>query len=229
MISHRFNPKLSSGYDSFFGLDGSGIIFLNFGYAATDRLFVNLGRSNAQDDVELEAKYLVFDERQGQYPLSASLHSSLNWISEKISGESRLRGATLKLSFQVVLSKALGRHGGVAVVPGILFNPDPAMSGESPFVTVGLGARYRIGERFSIIGEWVPIVSGFQRSSLFGNDIRFDSWAGGIEIATTGHVFQIVGSNTVGLATDQYFRGGDLDITDGQVRLGFNIFRVLRF
>ena len=229
LIGHRFNPRLSSGYDSFFGLDGSGIIFLNFGYAVSDRFFLNLGRSNAQDDVELDAKYLIADERAGVYPLSASVHASLNWISEKIADESRLRGATISPSMQLILTKAIGDRGGVAVVPGILLNPDSRASGESPFVTVGLGGRLRLGQRFSIVGEWVPIVSGFERSSLFGNDIRFDSWAGGIEIATTGHVFQIVGSNTVGLTTDQYFRGGDLDLTEGQIRLGFNIFRVLRF
>jgi hypothetical protein len=76
----------------------------------------------------------------------------------------------------------------------------------------------------------VPILSGYTETFTVGNFNRFDSWGGGIEIATGGHVFQIVVSNTVGLTSDQYLRGGDLDIADffdGEFRLGFNIFRVL--
>ena len=38
--------------------------------------------------------------------------------------------------------------------------------------------------------------------------------------------------NSVGLTTDHYLRGGDLDIAEffnGDFRIGFNIFRVLNF
>jgi hypothetical protein len=115
----------------------------------------------------------------------------------------------------------------VAVVPGVLFNPASAEEDEGPLFTVGLGGRLNVHGSFALVGEWVPIVSGYARTNTFGNDNRFDSWAGGIEIATPGHVFQIVVSNSVGLATDQYLRGGDLDLRDAEMRLGFNIFRVL--
>jgi hypothetical protein len=75
----------------------------------------------------------------------------------------------------------------------------------------------------------VPIAGGYIRTSTFGNDIRFDRWGGGLVLRTRGRVFQIVVSNTVGLTTDQYMRGGDLDPEEGDMRLGFNIFRVLNF
>ena len=82
-------------------------------------------------------------------------------------------------------------------------------------------------------GEDINVVtlipSGFNRSRTFGEENRFDSWGTGLEIAVGGHVFQIVVTNSVGLTTDQYLRGGDLDITDGELRLGFNIFRILNF
>ena len=42
LISHRFFPPINDGYDAFWGLDGSGIIFLNMGYAITNKLFMNL-------------------------------------------------------------------------------------------------------------------------------------------------------------------------------------------
>jgi hypothetical protein len=65
----------------------------------------------------------------------------------------------------------------------------------------------------------------------FSRSTRYDTWAAGVELTTAGHVFQVVVSNGLGLTTDQYLAGADLDgnVLDGNVRLGFNIFRILDF
>jgi hypothetical protein len=95
-----------------------------------------------------------------------------------------------------------------------------------------VGGRATVYRNITIFGEWVPILSGYVETRTLGNLNRFDSWGAGIEITTAGHVFQIVFTNSAGVATDQYLRGGDLDVRDaldGEFRLGFNIFRVLNF
>ena len=233
LISHRFNPTLSDGYEAFYGLDGSSIIFLNLGYAPSDNLFFLLGRSNAEDDVELQAKYRFLQQRaDGGLPVGLAAQAAVNWITEKSGDEDRLRSENFKLSGQLILSSELAPGLGVLVVPGVLFNPARAADDESPLVTLGVAGRWHFHRTMSLVGEWVPIVSGYTRTNIFGNDNRFDSWGGGLEIAVGGHVFQIVLSNSVGLATDQYMRGGDLDVRDffdGEIRLGFNIFRLLAF
>jgi hypothetical protein len=234
LISHRFNPPLNQGYDAFFGLDGSGIIYLSLGYAITDDLLVALGRSNASDNVELQTRYQIAQQRgERGWPIGLSVQGTLNWVTEEPSpGDSRFRGEVLKFTGQVSLARDFGDRVGVAFVPGITFNPAEAVDGEQALLTLGLGARWNVYQNLALVGEWVPIVSGYTRTQTFGNDIRFDTWGGGLEIATAGHVFQIVVSNSVGLASDQYLRGGDLDIRDafdGDLRLGFNIFRILNF
>lgn len=230
LIGHRFFPKLDSGYDTFFGLDGSGIIFLNLGYAPTDRFFINLGRSNAADNVELDLKYGLKRQYPGDaFPLAAAVQASVNWISEKKPGESRFRSDAFKFAGQVILSSRPVEHLSLDVVPGILFNADSERSGEDPLVTLGVAGRLHVWRSISLIGEWVPIISGFTVTSTFGEFNRFDSWGGGIEISVGGHAFHIVVSNSAGLTTDQYMSGGDLDIEDFDIRLGFNIFRLLQF
>lgn len=230
LISHRFNPELTAGYEAFYGLDGSSIIFLNLGYAPTSDLLFVLGRSNASDNVELQAKYRLMEQTlDGSRPLSIAAHSSVNWVTEAPVGEDRFRSDAFKFTGQVILSRELRRGVGLAVVPGILFNPAENKDDDGPLVTVGLGGRWRFHQNLSLVAEWVPIVSGYTRTTTFGNDIRFDSWGGGLEIAVGGHIFQIVLTNSVGLTTDQYLRGGDLDIREPEMRLGFNIYRLLRF
>ncbi|MEZ4703413.1 MAG: DUF5777 family beta-barrel protein [Rhodothermales bacterium] len=228
MIGHRFNPRISDGYSAFFGLDGSAIIYLSLGYAITDNLLVALARSNSADDVELSARYGLM--RQGgarNWPIGASLQTTANWITQTNEGESSFEAERLKFTAQLSLTRSIMDRIGLAVVPGVLVNQNEIETDEPLLVTVGLGARWRFAPKLSIIGEWVPIVSGYNRSLIFGNDIRYDSWGGGLEISTAGHVFQIVVANAVGLTTDQYLRGGDLGIENGDIRLGFNIFRIL--
>jgi hypothetical protein len=225
-INHRFGPKISDGYEAFFGLDGSAIILLSLGYAVTDELLFYLARSNAADDVELQVRYrLAHQGGRSPWPLAVSAVATGNWITEDLPDDAD----PLKFTGQVSLTRAFGDRISLAVVPGILFNADERTPGEDPLVTIGLGGRWRFWRNLSIIGEWVPIVSGYTRTSTFGYDNRFDSWGAAFEITVGGHVFQIVVSNSVGLATDQYLRGGDLDLRDGDVRLGFNIFRILNF
>jgi len=232
-ISHRFNPPLSDGFNALYGLDGSAIIFFGMGYAFTDNFHLSLGRTNASDNFELQGRYRLFDQTtHDKVPLSLSVQTGINWISDKPPdpGDNRFRGETLKFSAQITATKLLFDKFGVAFVPGILFNPDEDQDDEGPMITLGLGARWNFHKRLSWSFEWVPIVSGYTLTDTFGNFNRFDSWGTGFEVATGGHSFQIVLSNSVGLASDQYFGGGDLDPTDffnGDIRLGFNIYRVL--
>lgn len=230
LIGHRFNPRLMDGYSAFYGLDGSGIILLSLGYAPTSDLLFVLGRSNAADNVEFVGKYRFLKQTlDDAVPVSLAVNGTVNWVTEELGIEDRFSSEAFKVSAQAVVSRELGSRVGVLVAPGILFNPAEQNADEGPLVTIGLGGRWRFHQNLSMIGEWVPIVAGYTRTTTFGNDIRFDSWGGGLEIAVGGHIFQIVLTNSVGIATDQYLRGGDLDIRDGDLRLGFNIFRLLRF
>lgn len=234
-INHRFNPSLGDGFDAFYGLDGSAIIFIGLGYAITDDLFVSLGRTNASDNIELSGHYRLLQQtKDGENPLSISIQSSLNWVAEKPNDPDldRLRGEAIKFSTQASFTRKFFDQVGLAFVPGVLVNADENIDNEDVLITLGLGARWNFHKRLSWMIEWAPIVSGYTLTDTFGNLNRFDTWGTGLEIATGGHTFQIVMTNSVGLATDQYMRGGDLDPTeffDGKIRLGFNIYRVLNF
>lgn len=230
LIGHRFNPELFEGYEVFYGLDGSAVIFLNLGYAPADNLLFVLGRSNASDNVELQAKYRFMQQTlESGRPLALAAQATVNWITETLQDEDALRAEAFKFSGQLIASRDFGTRVGVQLAPGFLVNQSERLSDESLLLTLGLGARWRFYRNLSLLAEWVAILDGYERSTTFGNENRFDSWGGGLEIAVGGHVFQIVLTNSVGLTTDQYMRGGDLDIREPEMRLGFNIFRLLQF
>lgn len=230
LISHRFFPPVNAGYDALWGLDGAGIIFLNMGYAITNKLFINLGRSNASDNVQLDVKYGIKNQYPGdKLPFAAAVQTSINWMTEKSDNEDRFRSEAFKFSAQAILSSQMVEGVGINVVPAILLNPDNRQDNEDPIFTIGLAGKTHMWRSISLIAEWVPIVSGYTLTSTFGEFNRFDSWGGGIELDVGGHVFQIIATNCAGLTADQYMRGGGLDIGEGDFRFGFNIFRPLQF
>jgi hypothetical protein len=70
---------------------------------------------------------------------------------------------------------------------------------------------------FSIIWEWVPVLTGYKDNS--------NGWGLGVEKKIGGHVFQVFLLNSAGLTSDQFIPGGDLRLKDKDFRFGFNIFR----
>lgn len=230
LIGHRFTPPVDEGYSAFFGLDGPATIYLSMGYALTDDLLVALARSNANDNVELETRYRLASESQSGAPLGVSVQGAVNWLTRNRPGASRWREEAFKFTGQVTFTRTVADQIGLALVPGLTFNPEERVPDEAPLVTLGLGARWKLQEKVAIVAEWTPILSRSDRTVTGAN--QFATWSAGMEITTEGHVFQLVVSNNTGLTTDQYLNGGDLDIRnvhEGAFRLGFNIFRILDF
>ncbi|MBD3334484.1 MAG: hypothetical protein GF355_03120 [Candidatus Eisenbacteria bacterium] len=225
-IGHRFFPRVNSGYETLYGIDGSAAILLKLGYAVTNDVLVALGRSNLTDTVELETRYR-FKQQGAHDPLPFSLASRLavDWLTQDGVPESQ----RFKFSGQLIASSLLYDGYAVNIAPGILYNPNTSVEDEDPLVSMGLGAEVHVWNTISLIGEWVPILDGYQLTSTLGAFNRFDSWAGAVQIDVGGHIFQIVATNSLGLTANQYMQGGDLDIGEGDLRLGFNIYRILDF
>ena len=81
---------------------------------------------------------------------------------------------------------------------------------------VGLGTDLALNRRLSLVGEWVPRISGF---GGFGGDRSAVS--GGLKIRTFGHVFHVLLSTSRVFTPAQY----SVNSTSTDYALGFNIYR----
>ncbi|MFC1485472.1 DUF5777 family beta-barrel protein [Candidatus Latescibacterota bacterium] len=228
-VKHRFAPKIGKEAN-FWGIDGPAVIMMEIGYAPGDNLLIMVGRTNANDNVEIGARYRFVKEQADRMPVSLAFQANVNWETMKIPGRKRFGGDVLMYSCQAIVSKTIsGRLSGVAV-PGILVNPHPGKDGEDMLVTLGIGGRVFLGAGYSLIGDVVPIISGFAGTpstySLYETIKRYDSWTLGVEKVIGYHVFQVFLTNSEGVSQDQYLNGGDLDIRDREARLGFTIYRI---
>jgi hypothetical protein len=217
-ISHRFYQPVNSGYDSFFGLDGSATTLLGFGYGISDSLGLSLARTNQFQEVELGLHWLIFEQgRNPSLPFSAALHAGTSLITQSRPDKSLFDSDNFKLNVQLSLSHQMSNRLSLLIVPVYSTNTSHLNAKSKGTLALGLGGRFMFLEDISLIGEWVPVLSGYKDKS--------SGWGLGIEKKIGGHVFQFFVLNVFGLTSDQFVPGGDLLLKDGDFRIGFNIFR----
>jgi mono/diheme cytochrome c family protein len=239
-IAHRWNGEVvDSGFAGFYGLDGGASIMTSMSFAINNDFMFTVGRSNQNATFEFEGKWHFLREKSdGTSPFSAALNMGLDWATLKfLPGVGEL-GRSDKQRFhwfvQAPVSKAFGDRFAVLLVPGVLLNGNSSVSGEAAVMTVGFAGKLHISDGLSLFVEGVPIVTGaddVQPLGVFpdseGEYVFHDAFTVGLEKHVGGHVFHLYITNSRALASDHYLSGGDLDFSDGEFRLGFNIYREL--
>lgn len=218
-VSHRFYVPTSEGHEYFFGLDGPAFVFVSLAYGITDRWGLALGRTNLRDEVALSAKVSVSQEDEGRVPFSVAVAAAACLTTEVPEGEDVFDSRNFRGSVQLCLSRAVCDRMSLLGVPSYSYNTDYSHPEDESTFGVGLGARFVLSENVSLVGEVIPVLSGY--------DLDSTTWGVGLEVKKGGHVFHLFVNDSYGLTPGQYLPGGDLDIGDGDVRLGFNIYRTL--
>jgi hypothetical protein len=241
-IAHRWDGPVDSGIYNFFGLDFGAHIFTELSFPITDNLMVYFGRSGEGATYEFAGKWRLLREKtDGSMPVSVAVVGGLDWETRKdIAGVSNSRTSSERFHWfaQVPASMQIGDRISVLLVPGVLLNGNPTLDGEDPIITIGFAGKIMLFKDFSVFVEGVPIVAGSEGAATVtigglrsedGDLVFNDSFTLGLERRVGGHVFHVYITNSLGLTSNQYMSGGDFDFLNGDFRLGFNIYRVLRW
>jgi mono/diheme cytochrome c family protein len=214
-VSHRMLPPVSSGYEDFFGVNGPAYIMLALGYGITEDLSVTVGHTNLFHEFELVVAWDAVD--QGASPVSASLVAGVNLVTLETPGQDVFRSENVKLHVALPIARRLTDRFSILAVLAYATNTNHWESSSDGTFGVGLAGRARIAGGLSLIGEWTAVAEGYEA--------EFDAWGVGLDYEIGGHVFQVFGTNAVGLTTDQFIPGGFPELGTSDMRLGFNIFR----
>ncbi|MEW6754330.1 MAG: DUF5777 family beta-barrel protein [Candidatus Latescibacterota bacterium] len=236
-ISHRFHPPLEEGYDANFGLDGPVNMRIALGYGVSDRLLVTLGRSNLQDNLDLQVRYRLLDLPHPVFPGALGVQAGVAWNTQEARwsrGDSvvvrkRLDADNFQYYAQLIGNVLLldGRLG-IGVVPSYLYNSTTFSVDRQYTCSLGNYYRYYFNDMWGAWLEYNPVVSGWQGSIENGVTARsHDSLALGLSIETGGHFFYLFTTNNTRLNPSQYLVGADADASPDNWRLAFGITRHL--
>jgi hypothetical protein len=221
-ISHRYDLAVRKGYDYLYGLDGPAKILLSLGYGFRDNMSITLGRTNLNDIVELSISYLFLQQgKNHRLPFSASLNLGGSLVTIPEPCHRVFRAANMKFNVQLSLTRQFSEAFSILLVPAFSSNTNHWEVHPEGTFSLGSGGRYMFIENISVIGEWLPVISGYQAEA--------SSWGLGLEYKMGGHVFQVFLTNVLGLTSDQFLPGGNYKLEDSDYRLGFNIYRSFWF
>jgi hypothetical protein len=216
-ISHRFQPPVSSGWDSFFGFDGPAFILFGFGYGITDSLTASLGRSKLHQEWELSVDWSLLEQgRTTSLPISATLHLGGSLVSQDEPQGAEWSGR-FRLNALLSLAHQFNDRFSFLLVPAFSSNTNFWEPSSEGTFALGIGGRFMVLNDLSLIVEWIPRLAGYKDF--------YSGWGFGVEKKIGGHVFQFFVTDSLGLTASQYLPGGDLRLGDGDFRFGFNIFR----
>ena len=94
---------------------------------------------------------------------------------------------------------------------------------ENTVGALGLGGRYKITNRFTVVGEYYYLLTN-KTADKFNNSLAL-----GVEIETGGHVFQLHFSNSTGMTEKAFIPETNGKWADGDINFGFNIIRLFSF
>jgi len=225
-FTHRFNGSIDQGNGSsrvhnLFGLDSNADVGIGFSWAPRRDLQFSMLRSNAMDDIELAAKYVVVQQAKA-IPISAAIRVGGDWRTEQnLSDRSTFFG-------QVILSHQFGKRVEVFAVPtyatdaGRFVSADASTALFKHAFNVPIGAAFLFRPALSVVGEVIP------RNHDLPDNVHADfGWAIGLKRAIGGHYFEILVTDSPATHVDQYvtstYQGSPLN--RGDLHLGFNIER----
>jgi uncharacterized beta barrel domain-containing protein DUF5777 len=219
-ISHRFTPAISEGSGAFWGLDGPANNRLGLAYAPVNRVLVGVIRSNLDDNLELNAKALAWDGQLAGAQVSLGGMAGGAWNMDVVEVDGA-EDNEFQFYAQFLANVLLGESLALGVVPSWLHNPRLRDFEKNDAVALGLHGQWYLTGSMSLLGEWI-----FSEEIP---DTPYDSGTFGIEFETRGHFFKIIVTNQVRMQATQFLAGSANSFALDELRLGFNITRLLPF
>ena len=239
IVQHRFGAfgPDEQVYKQFIGMDLPANLRLGLSYAPCRWFQIDLGRTKSGKAVDLGGKFRIMGQTTDEHsPLSISAYLSAavmtdDWPAstgrefypDSVTPFDYRFEHRMSYAVQVMIARKLWNWGAVQVSPVVAWRNLAPVGGSNLAVSVTVAARFRVSPKGSILIEYPAIVYGRQPTD------HLDPMSIAYEIATTGHVFQIVLSTGTEILEQRLLHTPAQRYDKGYVLLGFNISRVLVF
>jgi len=221
-ISHRFG-KVNTGFYELFGLDNSTIRF-GFQYGLTSRIDLGFGRSSYEKlfDGFVKVKLLKQSTGARKMPFTVTLLEGMALKTLKWPDNGIEYPFTARLFYvhEIFISRKFNEKLTLQMVPVVVHrNLVSKRTDQNIVPAVGFGGMYKLTEKFTLIGEYYYLFSG-QTADDYENALSV-----GLEIETSGHVFQLDLSNSPGMTEKQFIPETAGKWLEGDIHFGFNVVR----
>ena len=221
--------KLRHGINDLFGFDQ---VYSHVGidYGITDWLMLGVGRSSIQKNVDIFIKIsLLRQKKRNGIPFFISYFTSAEAFTTKWAYPDIENEFSKRLSYvhQFLIARKFDKNFTLQITPTYIGkNIRPEDPENKTLLAIGLGGRYKVGDRVSINGEYFY---AFRDDFLVGNNFH-NALSLGVEIETGGNQIQLLLTNARNVNQAGYIWGDiNNDWLNGEMHFGFNFSRVFSF
>ena len=219
-VSHRSVTPFSEGAEGLWGLDGPMVNRLGLAYSVHDRVQVGILRTNALDNVELDAKAGLWSGGSESLPVRLAAMGGVSWNTD-VTVTPTLEDNEMQAYGQLILNALIAERFAVGAVPTLLYNPRLADADSESGFYVGVNGQVYLTPSMSVLAEWVAGEGNLESPN--------DPLTFGIEFNTGGHVFKLLSTNQARMNPAQLFGGAAVEFEPEEWLFGFNITRLLPF
>lgn len=242
-IQHRFGNIGDEPLYNFFGIDFGAKIRLSLTLPLTERFYIGFGRilgSQAPKKIwDIETKYLLLKQtEENEIPVSIAVYSNIAIKTKKFQYDSFYSNsdstATSKFKFshrvyyntQIIIARKFTERISFQVTPVFIWKNLRDAGKENLSIAFPVSGKFLFKNNSSIIFEYAYVLN---KENSFDNtkDPLRDPLSIGLEIATSGHVFQLVFSSTQNIIEQEIYTNNPHDYLMGNFHFGFNIKRNL--
>jgi Membrane bound beta barrel domain (DUF5777) len=230
-IHHRFGT-VNKGAKDLWGFFAPSNIRLGLGYAPINKLFVGAGITKERMQVDLNAKYALWQQTTNKIPVSVTYFGN---VVIDARDKSNFRESVHRLSFfnQLIIARKITTKFSAQVAPSFSWfnNVEGYVNSkgeilkkmENGHLAVSVLGRYKVTEKSAVIVGYDQPLTQHPTNNPHPN-IRF-----GFETTTSSHAFQVFAGNYYGIVPQSNNMFNQNDYTEGQFVIGFNITRLWNF
>ena len=237
MIQHRFGAfgMDDQSYKQFFGLDLPANIRFGFQYALSDRIHLEAGRSKNGKLVDLAVKARLLRQTvDNAMPISVTGFFDAAVMTDAfpiVAANAYFADLTTPFEYsfkhrmsynsQVIVGRRFNEVFSLQAAAAFAYRNLAPVGGENLTVAVPVSGRVKVSTKGAILFEYAPVVQGRQPGD------HLDPVAIAYELATLGHVFQIIIASTGEIMEQRSYASPQARYDEGNMLLGFNIARTL--
>ena len=248
-IMHRFGT-VDNGYDDFWGFFAPSNIRLGVSYAPINKLNLGIGITKDNKLWDASAKYALFTQTKGKYPVSVSYYANMAYDTRKDPDGSLFKYKSQRMLFfnQLIIARKITEKLSLQVAPSI--SHQNAVNGyytkndstgkdlyqEMKFnqFSVAISGRYKISKVTSIMVNYDQPLT---KHAGFNPDPNLSF---GVEFNTSAHSFQLFMGNYFLLNQQRnnlyntnspfgYTKTDGTKVEGGKFLIGFNITRLWNY
>lgn len=223
-LSHRFSDLTDNGLYDLFGWD-KNTARIGFEYGIADVASIAIGRNSWDKTYDASFKYRLLRQQDGKggMPLSLSVYTvmfanALRWDDPD---RENLFASRLSYNTQLLIARKMNDKISLQLSPSYIHrNLVPTPEDQNNIFATGIAGSYKFARKYSANIEYFYLLPG-KTADDFNNALTFS-----VEVQTGGHLFQLLLTNSPATYDRLYIAENTGRWLDGDIFLGFNLYRV---